>query len=384
MSKYFVKPKSKIFFILILAIFLLVGFGVFTVSDSAEAETTCETSKNTNEPLCTCETSKNTNEPLCNSGFKLNVGIPGITDSCTYEVTKGVKYEKDEVTRKDVPVPDKETKTLYCISSFKAYVTAIYNLFIGVVGILAVIMIMLGGFRWLLAAGNAQRIGGAKTMIISAVIGMVLALASYSILNFINPDIWKLKLEPAGVTLSGGATVGLCNKNMNPMLFGDCDNGPKCGQKYMLMEQTPGGEDQYCSGFVADDDEICYKNKDGSTQITRALRLEDSPAGAQTFNAEKWYFNLRPYLKCGKLYKTEFEDGKMIYQIGTVCPINEGDKNSEESCIIKDLNISISSENVSFPERRHIKTTSIIGQVDGARCVKYDKDDKPESCTKKE
>jgi len=384
MSKYFVKPKSKIFFILILAIFLLVGFGVFTVSDSAEAETTCETSKNTNEPLCTCETSKNTNEPLCNSGFKLNVGIPGITDSCTYEVTKGVKYEKDKVTGKDVPVPDKETKTLYCISSFKAYVTAIYNLFIGVVGILAVIMIMLGGFRWLLAAGNAQRIGGAKTMIISAVIGMVLALASYSILNFINPDIWKLKLEPAGVTLSGGATVGLCNKNMNPMLFGDCDNGPKCGQKYMLMEQTPGGEDQYCSGFVADDDEICYKNEDGSTQITRALRLEDSPAGAQTFNAEKNIMTAKTV--CGTLYESIKKGTENVvthetpviktYIVGTGCEENE-------SCVIgKDAKISRAFGN--FIVTIHTgRVVNIIGKI-VKECKKYKKDDdKPESCNKK-
>lgn len=77
-----------------------------------------------------------------------------------------------------------------------SYIALMYNYLIGVLIIVAIVMIMYGGFRWITAAGSPERIGDAKRTIVSAVIGLLLGLFSYTILNIINPNILKLELPP--------------------------------------------------------------------------------------------------------------------------------------------------------------------------------------------
>ncbi|MFA6388873.1 MAG: hypothetical protein WCW27_06460, partial [Patescibacteria group bacterium] len=61
-------------------------------------------------------------------------------------------------------------------------------------GIIATVLIMAGGVMWLTSAGNEQSITQGKELITSAVIGLVLALFSYSILYLINPNFVNMKL----------------------------------------------------------------------------------------------------------------------------------------------------------------------------------------------
>jgi len=51
-------------------------------------------------------------------------------------------------------------------------------------GIIAVIMIIIGGLRYVLSGGNENATRGAKDTILYAVIGLVVALLSYAIVNF--------------------------------------------------------------------------------------------------------------------------------------------------------------------------------------------------------
>ena len=69
------------------------------------------------------------------------------------------------------------------------YIAAIYQYMVGVATILAIVMIMYGGFRWVTAAGDSGKIGEAKKTIAGAVVGLAIALGSYTILNLINPDL---------------------------------------------------------------------------------------------------------------------------------------------------------------------------------------------------
>ena len=52
-------------------------------------------------------------------------------------------------------------------------------------GIIAVAVILLGGFRWLTAGGNEDKIAAAKKTIIAGVIGLIIVLAAYAIVQFI-------------------------------------------------------------------------------------------------------------------------------------------------------------------------------------------------------
>lgn len=61
----------------------------------------------------------------------------------------------------------------------------VINILLIVVGIVAVIMIVVGGLRYVLSAGDSNAINGAKNTILYAVVGLVIAVLSFSIVNFV-------------------------------------------------------------------------------------------------------------------------------------------------------------------------------------------------------
>ena len=69
----------------------------------------------------------------------------------------------------------------------------LYKFLVGSAGMVAVVVMMAGGYLWLFAGGNTARVGQAKDYISGAVIGLTLALGSYMILNMINPDLINMK-----------------------------------------------------------------------------------------------------------------------------------------------------------------------------------------------
>ncbi len=52
-------------------------------------------------------------------------------------------------------------------------------------GIIAVVVILIGGFKWMTAAGNEDQVGQAKKMIIAGAIGLVIILAAFAIVTFV-------------------------------------------------------------------------------------------------------------------------------------------------------------------------------------------------------
>lgn len=73
-----------------------------------------------------------------------------------------------------------------------------YTFIVIISGLATFFMFVQGGFLWLTSQGNTQQIGQAKDKINSALKGLVIILASYLILNVINPDLLKLKLPVLG------------------------------------------------------------------------------------------------------------------------------------------------------------------------------------------
>jgi len=76
------------------------------------------------------------------------------------------------------------------------YISAIYNYGVGIVGIVAAMMLMIGGIIWLTAAGSSSKIEQAKSFIGSSLTGMALVFTAYILLNTINPDLVNLKTNP--------------------------------------------------------------------------------------------------------------------------------------------------------------------------------------------
>jgi heme/copper-type cytochrome/quinol oxidase subunit 2 len=67
----------------------------------------------------------------------------------------------------------------------RAIAAQIINIILGFLGIVAVVIILLGGFKWMTAGGNEDKVGEAKKLIVAGVIGLVIILASFGIATFV-------------------------------------------------------------------------------------------------------------------------------------------------------------------------------------------------------
>lgn len=61
----------------------------------------------------------------------------------------------------------------------------IVRVFLGILGILFVILIIVAGFRWMTAGGNEENVKKASAQIRNAVIGLIIILAAWSLTTFI-------------------------------------------------------------------------------------------------------------------------------------------------------------------------------------------------------
>jgi len=70
------------------------------------------------------------------------------------------------------------------------------NYLLTLLGIVFVGLILYGGFQWMTAGGNEEKIKKAKTTLTRAIIGLVIVLAAYSITWFVVNSLINATLEP--------------------------------------------------------------------------------------------------------------------------------------------------------------------------------------------
>jgi len=67
----------------------------------------------------------------------------------------------------------------------RSTISAIINVLLGFLGVIAVVIILLGGFKWMTAGGGEDKIGEAKKLITAGIIGLIIILAAYAIAQFV-------------------------------------------------------------------------------------------------------------------------------------------------------------------------------------------------------
>jgi len=128
-----------------------------------------------------------------------------------------------------------------------------WGIFIGALAVF--ISLLIGGFLYLTSMGNPARMAEAKDRIFSAVIGLVLLLAIYLILNTINPELTILSLNPIGGVACPAQPCpegfecekGICVPPKSKIVQCDTDDeckgvGPK-GEDYVCSDGNPSTED---------------------------------------------------------------------------------------------------------------------------------------------
>lgn len=61
----------------------------------------------------------------------------------------------------------------------------ITNVLLFILGAVSVIMIIIGGLRYVISGGNATAVTAAKNTILYAIVGVIVALLAYAIINFV-------------------------------------------------------------------------------------------------------------------------------------------------------------------------------------------------------
>jgi hypothetical protein len=70
-------------------------------------------------------------------------------------------------------------------NELRATVAKIINVALSFVGVIVLVIILYGGFLWMTAGGNEEKVGEAKKWIYGGIIGLVIILCSYAIAQFV-------------------------------------------------------------------------------------------------------------------------------------------------------------------------------------------------------
>ena len=130
--------------------------------------------------------------------------LPGVGEKCAADSTGKIICVKTTPT--DCTTDAQGNKTCTPSSAFGTYLNAMIKIFIGICAILALIMIVFGGIQYMTSGLVSSKLA-AKDTITNAILGLLLALGAFAILNTINPDLLGLnlnKMETVAITIKPG------------------------------------------------------------------------------------------------------------------------------------------------------------------------------------
>jgi hypothetical protein len=110
------------------------------------------------------------------------------------------------------------------------------NVVLGIVGTLAVVVVLYGGFLWMTAGGNEEHVKKAKELLGGAAVGLALIFASYAIASFVVRNISNNSgtvvgqgVEPMpGITCLAPNTCVPLNSCTGLISPGTCSSGNVC------------------------------------------------------------------------------------------------------------------------------------------------------------
>ncbi|MDD3284764.1 MAG: N-acetylmuramoyl-L-alanine amidase [Patescibacteria group bacterium] len=140
----------------------------------------------------TCKTSCSTDNEKIDPA-KCETGL------CCVSKANTESEAKKNLFKPEVPIPGFQDEVEISPDLLATYISAVYNYVLYLAGVMAVIVIMIGGFQWVSAGGNESKIGEAKERIVGAIIGLVITLGSFLLLKTINPNLVVTKSLNVGI-----------------------------------------------------------------------------------------------------------------------------------------------------------------------------------------
>ena len=165
---------KKIGLLLMAAIFL--GFLITpttTLAKTCEIDADCSTGK-----TCTdigdgslfCEKSPCTTTLDCGEGRTCDkISVPNVCTSDTFGLN---------------PVGNKVVGKLGN-QDLRETAANLINVLLGILGLIAVVIVLAGGFKWMTAGGNDEKVTEARKMIFSGIIGLAIIMSAWAISLFV-------------------------------------------------------------------------------------------------------------------------------------------------------------------------------------------------------
>lgn len=82
-------------------------------------------------------------------------------------------------------------------ADIRVTIARIINVALGLLGIVAVVIILLGGFTWMTAAGNEEKVDKARKLIVAGIIGLAIILSAYAIARFVISSLVTATSNPS-------------------------------------------------------------------------------------------------------------------------------------------------------------------------------------------
>lgn len=147
-------------------------------------------------------------------------------------------------------------------NSLLGRVRIIINVVLGVLGVAAVMVIIIGGYTYVTSNGDAGKIKKARDTILYAVIGLTVALLAFAIVNFVLKDFFNGGKQETGTGVNsqkGGNDYSLCEGEDSDPDYCPTHNG--AGDDAGVDEQEAG------SGYTPEEAGSGVNSQEGGSGI---------------------------------------------------------------------------------------------------------------------
>jgi len=96
-----------------------------------------------------------------------------------------VVFAADDLNQNDLGVGAIQSTIKLGSGDVRQTAARIINVALGFLGIIAVVIVLLGGFKWMIAGGNDEKTTEAKKLIVSGIIGLAIILSAWAITSFV-------------------------------------------------------------------------------------------------------------------------------------------------------------------------------------------------------
>ena len=121
--------------------------------------------------------------------YKLrNRGVAVVATVTTMGVTSSSVMAQDAIDGLNQSVREENQTTIFEDGGIFERVT---NVLLFLVGAISVIMLIIGGIRYILSAGDQAAVTGAKNTILYAIVGIVVAVVAWGIVNFVLTRLYQ-------------------------------------------------------------------------------------------------------------------------------------------------------------------------------------------------